>query len=547
MKKIALITVLAGLVLSFSGCKFFSSLFGKGNKFQYETVSKTDVYEISKNDLKKGIFTIPGKVEENQNVFFIQVNTGKVTQEETGALIKNETIDDFNAENSNRSVSTPDDSIIENKVPSFVRNFKGIPKIPAPNYNMIGERAVLKSFIGDIDSFNLPVEDTGSVYTTDFIPNDAELKYKSNHAYVYYVPQINFLYDFDDDSCYEKMGDFLQYSDFKKIGDTFDSIFEAETALLGSNKFTSKFSNIISASTDKITILLCDIYMDSTENQRGGTFGYFSPVDFYIDDDFEDKSNETQIIYIDSVLYKNYPKTSLSTLSHEFCHLLNYCNKEMTSSGDDMEEATWFTEMMAMVTEDLMYSNYVGSTLEKAPVAKNRIPYYLKNPESGFTTWDGIGLDGDLIYYGNSFAYGSFLLRNYGGVKLLKNIATNKAVNEEAITKALSYCGFNVTYKDTLRDFAVHSMNAKISKNAVNSKTLNIDVKESLSGYDFHAFPIDVSEYGSMRVSKNENSSYLNPTGFSVHYAGKGVSSIEIRPAESSSIQMYCVVQTVTE
>jgi len=536
MKKLLFTGAVITFVLSFSGCKFFQALFsGAKNSFTYENVKELKYGKITES----GTFKIPETVDLTDNVFVIQVNTGKSSVDKSGTL-KNELSEEddiFAGVDFERSTADSEELPVINEVPAFVRNFKGFPKVPGANYSMKA-RAASNPDIGEkVINILLPTDNSAS---PDFNPDTAKLKYTSKHAYVYYVPTVAFLYDSEaEDSGQSLMDSYLKDSDFEKIGKTFDNIYKAETSLLGSNKFSSLFGDQISYNSDKISIVISDIYCDSTENQKSGTFGYFYPNDFYCGDGAEDISNQTEVIYIDSVLYKNCPDLTLSTLAHEFAHLLNYCNKEMKKVCDD--EETWYTEMMAMVTEELMYTDYVNtSASDSNQVSKVRIPYYCKSSNIGFTAWNDANVYEN---YGNIFTYGSFLARNYGGINLIHEIATNNASETESITAALQKCGQDATFTDTLISFAVNSMNAKTKKSDV--ITLNKAVSGTINGYDFDGSALDITKHGGMTIQKNKNVTSLGSTGFTIQYAGKGTKNLDVTLSDNKNVEMFYVIQSV--
>ena len=83
--------------------------------------------------------------------------------------------------------------------------------------------------------------------------------------------------------------------------------------------------------------------------------------------------------------------------------------------------ATWFTEMLAMTTEDMFQKN-LDILDQDSP--KNRLPYFGLGYYYGFRSWDDTKID-PLMMYANTYAFGAFLARNFGGVDLIKNIAQN--------------------------------------------------------------------------------------------------------------------------
>ncbi|MCR4734725.1 MAG: hypothetical protein K5829_06980 [Treponema sp.] len=375
-------------------------------------------------------------------------------------------------------------------------------------------------------------------------------------SFYYIVDTKNYTYNYEDATC-EYSGDYCEVwfidntdligeddLDFNTLGQTFDSIYELETQVLGSNIYESHSSAYIDPQ-DKIQILLLDIYGDASTSQTGGTFGYFSPIDLYTNSSLESsssmskfKSNESQMIYIDSYFYSmdgtktesnpngyDVEKQIISTLAHEFNHLLNHCNKTVKNS--DLQLDTWYTEMLSLVTED-MFQEYLDIDDLYSP--KGRLNYFDYYYNYGFTAW---WYDGDEVYisYANAFAYGAYLIRNHGGLKLLKEIATNNYVNEESITKALET--LNETPSDTMKDmgydtvdfeyttveFPLVLINYKISSS--DAITLYKEADSDIDGLSFTPINLkieaDKKNYYTPKIYDTDDMPDLYPLGFTIH------------------------------
>ncbi len=554
MKKFTFLAAAATAFLLFPGCEFLKNLMPKD-----ETVPALPVKSVQSFEITTPTTDISQKVTENSRVYVVQVNT------------LNENVDSYSAGTLKNEVPFPeneasvysrmafDDEVPFNDPPLFIDYSHLKEKASHYNENKIPVRkSVYRSIGEEYVEFTVP---KNNGYNPDYEPLfDCELKYESKHAYVYFAPNINMLKimgmeeDYDlYESYLQKCNDFLKLSDFKKIGQVFDAIYEAETKLLGSNTDFNRFSGFIKPSSQKVTILLNDIYDDSSYNQNGGTFGYFYGGDFLLDDGSE-TSNECQIIYIDTVLYEKYPDTALSTLAHEFAHLLNFCNKEM-KTAQDISENTWFTEMLAMVSEDLLYESVLEPQgIYSNSVIKNRIPYYLAFHDQGITSWGG---NDSLPYYGNTFAFGSFLVRNYGGPELIHKIATNSDFNENAVTEALSSLNYSESFNDVVREFAISSMNYRTTDEK-KIKTLNKSVSQTNNGNVYKAGKIDVSSYKNksgnpgLELLKSGRTTDLGAHGFTVQYAGEGsrfmgekYEKLSVSLPKRNGIKMYCVIQEI--
>ncbi len=271
-------------------------------------------------------------------------------------------------------------------------------------------------------------ESTSGGTTEDYIPN-AVLKAIGNHCYVWYQ---------------EKDGINMSSVNFNEVATKFDSIYNKETYIFGSNIPSDTFKNdsdvddifIQFPSNTKIHIIIYDLQDD---NNQGDTIegGYFWSLDMYKNTYLDTQSaaagldsNECECIHIDSIELRDHTAQAYSTLAHEFQHLLNFVNKTLNSLGNNYS-ADWYNEMMSMVCEDIMLSQ-LG--LDAAHGPQNRLNLFNRTYQYGFTTWYS-GND-VLVSYANAYAFGAFLLRNYG-IDCIREIAQNGYVNETSVLRAV--------------------------------------------------------------------------------------------------------------
>jgi hypothetical protein len=178
----------------------------------------------------------------------------------------------------------------------------------------------------------------------------------------------------------------------------------------------------------KIQILVHDIFGDYYSTQSGGTFGYFYSGDEYT----SANSNRMEIFYVDAHFADRAPDAIYSTLVHEFQHMIHFNCKNGNSS-------TWYNEMLSMLAEDVI-DPFIGidanANTDGHPI-EGRIPLFLGyyNMVSP-TVW----LDDNYVYYSyaNSYAFGAYLVRNFGGAKLIQELMSNSAVDEASVTAALA-------------------------------------------------------------------------------------------------------------
>ena len=258
-------------------------------------------------------------------------------------------------------------------------------------------------------------------------------------------------------------GDKITQEEAKSLADKFDTIYEPIQEVFGteSNEIIST-NGFYTISDTKVNIVVYDIEDDYTPNQNSGTAGYFWPKDYYTAtekpsnrDDVLPLSNEGKYFYVDSGFLNKYPNMIYSTLAHEFQHMINFGQKTMksmktaTKQSDIVSSSTWSNEMMSMVCED-MIQDYLDIDLLDSPIERLlefAQGYYL----SGLTDW----LPGnDVAYsYAGAYAFGAYLARNYGGTSLIKQIATNQYVDQQAITQALQAIGKNESFETVFKKY----------------------------------------------------------------------------------------------
>ena len=359
------------------------------------------------------------------------------------------------------------------------------------------------------------------------------------------------------------------------LGQKFDSCYSNEIEIIGNPYYDSNNSQFFVPCNNKIVILVYDLFGDATPGQQSGTAGYFNPYDLFLKSFLDSSSyfnkgisessvdylhtNECEMYYIDSQFLKETPDKQYSTLVHEFNHLINFViktvkymyNKNSISSLRYCD--TWFTEMLAMTTED-MFQDYLK--LKDEDTSKGRLMSFGMNYFYGFTaSWDS-SLE-SYIPYANTYAFGAFLARNFGGIELIKQIAQNDEVNEMAITKALQTIDPNTTYKDektgitkhidfkyALRKFTLCVINT--SRDDVYSLNRGTGKK---NGLVFN--PIDITgtfkyqgtTYQVPITFKANQDGQLDiyPTGFTVHYVGHNLSSFTFCTTNMDDLEYYVV------
>jgi len=259
---------------------------------------------------------------------------------------------------------------------------------------------------------------------------------------------------------------------FLKVGSDND-IYDWVTNIYGEewgSDAQAKYSNLIGES-DEITILLTDI--DGDNSPIGGVVGYFWAKDNF-DNSTISGSNERIMFYVDSVMFANgegswdiddfWPKEIVSTLAHEFQHMIHFYQKTIllvdANSSDD--EDTWINEMLSETTEDVIATkiryngprgvDYRDGSAGESGNTKGRYPLFNQNNTLSLTTWYNSDYD-----YSKVNAFGAFLIRNYGGAKVLHDIMHSSLLHEDAIVDAVrkSPQGEGKTFDDLLKEWGI--------------------------------------------------------------------------------------------
>jgi len=220
---------------------------------------------------------------------------------------------------------------------------------------------------------------------------------------------------------------------------------------------------------NEITILLTDIDQDNSAN--GGVIGFFWSKD-NLKKTFYRSSNERIMFYIDSVMFANgsgvwdindkWPKEVVSTLAHEFQHMISFYQKETLLNT---RSEVWLDEMLSETTEDIVATkiqskgprgvDYRDGTAGNTSNVSGRYPLfnsYINN--LSLTAWSSTAK------YSKVSSFGTYLIRNYGGAKLLHDILHNNFSDEQAVVAGVqqSINGRTKTFKDLLHEWGIAVM-----------------------------------------------------------------------------------------
>ncbi|HAO30432.1 MAG TPA: hypothetical protein DCQ43_03685 [Treponema sp.] len=284
-----------------------------------------------------------------------------------------------------------------------------------------------------------------------------------------------------EDSCYQSSeiaasGKMVTQKLAQELANTFAQHCDSERAVFGDEKEKfiegggSNGKNLNdpdygSDTKDYVNIVIYDIGADyNNKVQQCNVAGYFFSKDYLSEgnyngvDTYASKlaniSNHGKYFYIDApfcnyVSKDNYTgnnnkvsETIISTLFHEFQHMINFGQKV----GD---APSWYNEMLSMLAEDMMRQQ-LGLN---ESVRKERLPAFNKYYwMSGATEY----LEGEntVISYSTAYAFGAWLARTYGGVELVSKISRNQSVGLESIRDAIrEQTGQTLTADELLKQY----------------------------------------------------------------------------------------------
>ena len=278
----------------------------------------------------------------------------------------------------------------------------------------------------------------------------------------------------------------------QRLSNQFDILYPVTTNILGFEYGGGPSGHGGMDGDPKVQILVYDI-LDAAGNVAAG--GFFWSKDWFTQAELDAwglnmRTNLAEIFYIDSSQVRNVPDWIPILLAHELQHLINWNVKSVQYGANS---ATWYNEMLAMMMEDLIAcffgippTNWLHSIMTQMPLFLNTYN------EVGFTEW-GIGLPTAVrSSYAKAFAFGAFLMRNFGGAELLKSIHANNTTNVASITAALQkHNGTDVDFLYALRRFgeAMVFSGASIPAGAL---TFDRTITNTINGitYTSHAFDI---------------------------------------------------------
>ena len=330
----------------------------------------------------------------------------------------------------------------------------------------------------------------------------------------------------------------------------FDVIYPAETNILGYEYGGGPGGNGGMDGDPKIQILVYDILDVSGKNAIAGSFW---DKDYFTDaqaQSWGERSNEAEIFYIDASELRSYPDYIYSTLVHEFQHMINF-NVKYVEHGTYSEG--WYDEMLAMMAEDIIAPLAGVGPTTSDHIINDMIPDFISTYyKVGVTEWLTDTQNEINSSYANQFAFGAYLLRNYGGAELLQKILANDTTGIDSITAALKENDPGMTFQ---KAFLRYGEAMIFSGNSMPKGAMSFDktVTKKINGFTYTASRFDI---WNMRRTHSTlgpyifdlNQAAMRPYSVSIHSAAgwKGISgsfSVTLEKPSEQNVVFYLMVR----
>jgi hypothetical protein len=304
--------------------------------------------------------------------------------------------------------------------------------VPPPEDEITLNRSITASLAqtdtGDKSSFFVDVSPTQAVYER----KSATLRKVGLYCKIW-VADDNF-----DSGSSLPTDNKVNQSQVDELAQKFDEIYPIETNILGYECGGGPGGNGGVDGDPKVQILVIDIDGDSGDHAGSTIMGYFYPGDEYRRGSTYPYSNESEIFYLDSDIMDSNPQAIYSTLIHEFNHMINYNIKVL--EGGHMRvwnNEVWYTEMLSMLAEDTIGPLVGIEPAASGHVTHERIPKWLESYTDISVMYWPSSPSASLPYYSSNYAFGAYLVRNFGGPALFSSIAKSYAAGRASIDACL--------------------------------------------------------------------------------------------------------------
>ena len=257
---------------------------------------------------------------------------------------------------------------------------------------------------------------------------------------------------------------------------------------------------------------------------------------------FDLKSNKMEIFYIDAHFTGIWQDGIVSTLTHEYQHMIHFAQK----ATQGLESPTWFNEMLSMVAEDYL-SETLGTSLYSSHPSGRIADYNGYYHLSGIVDW----LAGSEVYhsYASAYLFGGFLSRNYGGAELVNQLSSNDQVGIGSINDALSSAGYTETFTDVVAEYAKLHVYPTGHPDVEHDYSGGTDAFGAIS-YTLPTFDLfDIGEGPRVFTVGTDVVSEIRPYGFQVWSQGSWQNlvsddlTVDLARPSNDSVQLYLMIK----
>jgi hypothetical protein len=342
-------------------------------------------------------------------------------------------------------------------------------------------------------------------------------------------------------------GNKITASQAQTLADKFDLIYPIETNLLGFEYGGGPDGDGGKDGDPKIQILVHSIVDASGVVQAAG---YFWSKDFFEQYQLStQRTNLAEIFYINAGSINNAPDYMYSALVHEFQHMINF-NVKYVKHEERSE--SWYDEMLSMMAEDVISPLIgIGPTNWYHKI-RQEIPTFLKNYYTvGITEW-GTGTPNEVsTSYAKGYAFGAYLLRNYGGARILKEMLGNNSTNIDSVTAALKrVVGSELNFEEALRRYG----EAMVFSGKMPADVMSFDktVTKTIGRYTYTATKFNVWEdfgYTKPRIFGVTEQLEMRPYSLTVHQDAvawknkTGDINITLKRPNDAKVEFYLMVK----
>ena len=192
---------------------------------------------------------------------------------------------------------------------------------------------------------------------------------------------------------------------------------------------------------DRIYLLLLDIRGDSLSQVIAGYFNQIDQRRGRLRDPHTGKlyrSNELDLIYLDTDPTPAGDIEGITILAHEFQHLIHWRN--------DPHEATWINESL---------SEFAMFGCGFSPL--DHLSSFEANPELSLIHWDRDSAD-LLANYGAVYLWSLYLFEHHGGTDIIRAVARNRAAGIDGVNNALRSLGSVETFQTIFADWKIANL-----------------------------------------------------------------------------------------